>query len=193
MLFSFFMFFNTSCHVPCYTVFVSHFSPFSGFLPYSKSYSVHFSYSTFVSVSCHLPGNTLFVTHFSSILGFLATFKVEKCAFSIFHVFFQFPRHITCPKVCIIIFQCFLPYFRSYCVHLSFSTFFTFFLPYSLIRQCGLIIFLVFLFSRHILGPTVCIFHFSRFKCFWPYSRSYSVCVSFSTLFNFLAIFRSYS
>ena len=163
------MFFNTSCHVPCYTVFVSHFSPFSGFLPYSKSYSVHFSYSTFVSVSCHLPGNTLFVTHFSSILGFLATFKVEKCAFSIFQVFFQFPRHITCPKVCIIIFQCLLPYFRSYCVHLSFSTFFTFF-------------FAIFLDS------TVWAYHFPRFSIFSTYSRSYSVHFSFFTFSVFLAI-----
>ena len=91
-------------------------------------------------------------------------------------------------------FQCFLPYFRSYCVHLSFSTFFTFFfLPYSLIRQCGLIIFLVFLFSRHILGPTVCIFHFSHFQYFLPYPRSKSAHFSFPWVSVFSSYSRSYS
>jgi len=163
------MFFNTSCHVPCYTLFVSHFSPFSGFLPYSKSYSVHFSYSTFVSVSCHLPSNTVFVTHFSSILDFLATFQVEKCAFRIFHVFFL---SFLGPKVCIINFSVFLAIFQVLLCAFVIFHLFHFFLPYSLIWQCGLIIFLIFLFSRHILGPTVCIFHFSHFQCFLPYPRS---------------------
>jgi len=70
--------------------------------------------------------------------------------------------------------------------------------------------FTFFSVSSHILGPTVCVSHFERFslflaifqvlpseflifllcKCFFfsPYSRSYSVCVPFSTFFCFLAI-----
>ena len=72
--------------------------------------------------------------------------------------------------------------------------------------------FTFFSVSSHILGPTVCVSHFERFslflaifqvlpseflifllcQCFFfffsPYSRSYSVCVPFSTFFSFLAI-----
>ena len=162
------MFFNTSCHVPCYTLFVSHFSPFSGFLPYSKSYSVHFSYSTFVSVSCHLPSNTVFVTHFSSILDFLATFQVEKCAFRIFHVFFL---SFLGPKVCIINFSVFLAIFQ--------------------VLLCAFVIFHIFHFFFAIfLDSTVWAYHFPRFSIFSTYSRSYSVHFSFFTFLVFLAIFQ---
>ena len=165
------MFFNTSCHVPCYTVFVSHFSPFSGFLPYSKSYSVHFSYSTFVSISCYLPGNTLFVSLFSSFLGFLAIFQVLKCEFRIFHVFFfQFPRHITGPKVCIIIF------FSVSCHISGLIVWICHFPPFSLF--C------------HIPDSTVWVYHFPCFSIFKTYSRSYSVHFSFFTFLVFLAVFQ---
>ena len=43
---------------------VPHFSRFSWFSPYSRSYSGHFSFFTFFSVSRHIPGHTVFVFHF---------------------------------------------------------------------------------------------------------------------------------
>ena len=81
---------------------------------------------TFFSVSRHIPGPTVCISHFSRFSVFLAIFQVLQCAFLIFHVF-----------------QCFLPYSRSYSVSVSFSMFFSFF--------------------RITPGPTVCISHFLLF------------------------------
>jgi hypothetical protein len=82
-----------------------------------------------------------------------------------------------------------MPYSRSYSVHFSFNTF--------------------FLVSWHIPGQTIFVSHFPRFffqfsaiiqvlecvflifhvfNCFWPYSRSYNVCVSFCNFLRFLTI-----
>jgi hypothetical protein len=58
------------------------------------------------------------------------------------------------------------------------------------ILQGEFLIFLVCLFSCQIPVPTVCVSNFSRFSVFSPYSRSYSVCFSFSSFSVFLAIFR---
>jgi hypothetical protein len=55
---------------------------------------------------------------------------------------------------------------------------------------CVCPIFHVFQYSRHIPCPRVCISYFPLFSVFSPYSRSYSVCVSFCMFFNFLAIFQ---
>ena len=55
-------------------------------------------------------------------------------------------------------------------------------------KHCVCLIFKVFQFSSHILVPTVCFLIFHGFHCFSPYSRSYTVCFSFSTFFSFLPI-----
>ena len=112
--------FSVSCHIPCATVdisklsnffsfprlisrpkvCISHFPSFSGFSPYSRSYSVHFSFLTFFSdfvifqvvmwlflifhdfqFSCHIPRPTVDISKFTNL--------------------FSFPRHISRPKVCI--------------------------------------------------------------------------------------------
>ena len=81
--------------------------------------------------------------------------------------------------------------------------------------QCAFLIFHVFHFSCHIPVPRVCISHFPRFSVFLaifqvlqctflifhvfqvffflPYSRSYSVYLSFSTFFSFLTVIQAYS
>ena len=56
------------------------------------------------------------------------------------------------------------------------------------VLRYAFIIFHVFSISRHIPGQTVFLSHFPRFSVFSPYSRSYSVCVSFSTFISFHAI-----
>ena len=99
--------------------------------------------------------------------NFLAIFQVRKCTFLIFHVF-----------------QCFLPYSRSYSVHFSFLTFFGVFAIFQCL-QCAFLIFYVFQFSQHIPGPRVCIAHFSRFSVFLTICQVIHDCVLF---FSFLAI-----
>ena len=47
--------------------------------------------------SRHNPGPTVCISHFSSFPGFLAIFQILQCAFLSLHVF-----------------ECFLPYYRSY-------------------------------------------------------------------------------
>ena len=96
---------------------------------------------------------------------FLAIFPILQCVFLIFHEF-QFSRHTSGSTVCI-------SHFPPFWV----------FLTIFLILQC---LCLIFHFSCHILGPTVCVFIFLRIQCFLSYSRSYSVCVTFSTSFSFL-------
>ena len=119
------------------------------------------------------------------IFNFLALLQVLQCAFLIFHFL-----------------ECFLPYSRSDSVCVSFFMFFSF-LCILQVLLCAFLIFQVFSVSCLIPGLTVCVSHFmcfpvsspySRsyivhvFECFLPYSRSYSVCVSFSTIFSFLFI-----
>ena len=103
--------------------------------------------------------------------------------------------------------EVFLPYSTSYCMCVSFSTFFIFLTIFQVLKCTFLIfhvfpclslytssyyvIFLIFLvgqFSHHIPGSTVCISNLSHFQCFLPYSSSYSVCVSFSMFFSILTI-----
>ena len=68
----------------------------------------------------------------------------------------------------------------------SFSLFVSFLAIFQVL-QCEFLILLVCQISCHIPVPTVCISHLHVFQCFSPYSRSYSVCVSFYTFFSFLA------
>jgi len=55
---------------------------------------------------------------------------------------------------------------------------------------CVFLIFHHFQFSRYTPSPALCISDYAHFQCFLPYSISYSVCVSFSKLFSFHAIFQ---
>ncbi|KRX48107.1 hypothetical protein T09_3909, partial [Trichinella sp. T9] len=81
-----------------------------------NSYSEHFSFTTIFSVSHHIPGPTVCISHFPV---FLAIFQVIQCLCLIFHVF-QFSRHnpgpifLECVLLILPVFQCFLPYSRSY-------------------------------------------------------------------------------
>ena len=120
--------------------------------------------------SHHSPGPILCISHIAIFSLCLAIFHVLQCVFLILHVY-----------------HCFLPYFTSYHVSCSFSLFVSFLAIFQIL-QCKFLIFLVGQFSHHNLDPTVCISHFfTFFQCFSPYSRSYNVCESFSTLVNFLA------
>ena len=82
----------------------------------------------------------------------------------------------------------FLPYSRSYSVHFSFFTFFSDFVIFQFVKWM-ILIFQDFQFPRHIIGPTVCISHFSRFSVILSFFKSSSGCFSFSMIFSFLAIF----
>ena len=62
--------------------------------------------------------------------------------------------------------------------------------PFFQVLQCAFLIFHVFQVSSHIPGPGVSISHFALFSLFLAFSSSYSVCVSCSTFFSFLAIFQ---
>ena len=120
----------------------------------------------------HISGPTVCTSHSASFSMFLAIFQVKEYLFLIFYLF-QFSCHVTGPTVCI-------SHFSGFSVFLAIFQF----------LLCEFLIFLICQLSCHIPGPTVrvcLIFHV--FQCFSPYSRSNSVCVSFSTFFSFLAIF----
>ena len=72
---------------------------FHCFLPYSRSYSVHFSLFTFFSVSCNIP-DTVCISHFPRFLVFFAIFQVKQCLCLFFHIL-KFSLHIPGPTVCI--------------------------------------------------------------------------------------------
>ena len=166
MHFSFFTFFSFSCHIPGYTVFVSHFPRFAVFSPQFRSYSMYFSYFTFFTVTRHIPVSTVFlILHifqcfspyfiyyhvsfsFSSFVSFLHISQDLQCCLML-HVF-QFSHHNPDPTVCI--------------SHIS-----RFFTAIFHVLQC------LFL-SLH------------NFQCFSPYFMSYHVSVSFSPFVTFLAI-----
>ena len=131
------------------------------------SWSVHLSFSKLFSVSPLFIFPIVCLSHLSRFFNFLAIFQVRKCTFLIFHVF-----------------QCFLPYSRSYSIHFSFLTFFGVFAIFQCL-QCAFLIFYVFQFSQHIPGPRVCIAHFSRFSVFLTICQVIHDCVLF---FSFLAI-----
>ena len=184
------------------------FHVFQCFSPYSRSYSVTFSFFTFFSVSHHTPGPTVWLSHFSRFSVFLAIFQFIVWLCLIFPIF-QFSHQNPGPTVCIYhisrfsvflaifqflqcvflilhFFQGLLPYFISYHVSFPFSLFVSFLAIFQVL-QCEFLILLVCQISCHIPVPTVCISHLHVFQCFSPYSRSYSVCVSFYTFFSFLA------
>ena len=136
------------------------------FSEYSRSYNVCVLFSTFFS--------------------FIAVIQVLQCLFLIFHVLHCFLPYSRSYSVFFIlhVFQCFSPYVMSYHVSFSFSSFVNFLAIFQVL-QCAIFIFQVFQFSCHIPGPTVCVPHFHHLSVFQPYSRSYSVCVSFSRFSHF--------
>ena len=161
---------------------ITHFPRFSVSSPYSRSCSVWVSFSTFIC--------------------FRSKFQVLQYAFLIFHEFCCFSPYSKSYSVhfSFYSFSSFLPYSSSFTFCVSFSTFFSFFCLFVFCFLC---------FFFHYPGPTVCISHFSTYlsflaisqllkcefhifhilQCFSPYSIAYSMCISFSTFFSFLAIF----
>ena len=152
----------------------------------------------------------IFQVNFSTLFSFLRTFQVIECLCLIFHVF-QFPPHNPGTTVCFffiyLVIYHFLPYSRSYsCV--SHFPWFYIFMPYSRSSSVHFSFTRFFLVSCHTTGQTMFVSHFPCFfsfltmiqglecvflifhvfDCFWPYSRSYSVCVSFCNFLHFLAI-----
>jgi len=165
---------------------------------------------------------------FSLIFSFLAIFHLLQCALFIFHVSvisWFFKSSIVCFSFSMIFsflsifhvlewrflifshFQFSSPYFMSYSVCFSFSTF-SVILPYfrSDSEHSSFFMFLIFLvifhylnriiltfrglpFSRPIPGPTMCISHFSRFSVISSFFYSSSGCFSFLMIFSFLGIF----
>jgi hypothetical protein len=131
------------------------------------SYSVCFSFCMFFSVSRHIISYHVSFS-FSSFVTFLAIFWVLQFEFRIFLVG-EFYCHITGPTV-----------------GMSHFSRFSVFLNIFQVKLCLFPILHVFHFSHQNPGPTVCLI-LHVFHSFCPYSKSYSVCVSFSMFFSFLA------
>ena len=127
-------------------------------MPYYTSYSVYFS---FYSFCCFSPQSRSYKVYFSYL------------------VFFTVSYHMPCPTVCV-------SHFISYHASFSFSSFVGFLAIFQVLK-CEFLLFLFGEFYCYNPDPTVCISHFSRFHFFSPDSKSYSVCVLFSTFFSFLS------
>jgi hypothetical protein len=130
-------------------------------------------------------------SHFPHFSVFLDIFHVLFCVFLISFVF-QFYCHLQGHRVCTCIFkvfECFSTYFTSYIVHFSFCMIFSF----LTICRSDSVHFPISTFlsvSCHIPGLTVFVSHFPRFSVFLTYSRTSSVCFSFSTFFRSLDIYQ---
>ena len=74
-------------------------------------------------------------------------------------------------------------------VHISHFSCFSLFLDIFQVIQWVCLIFQIFEFSHRISVPTMWFSHFCL-SIFSPYSWSYSMCVSFSTFFTFLALYQ---
>ena len=107
----------------------------------------------------------------------------------------QFSRHFTDPRLCISPFPSFSVFLAIFqflqCAFLILHVFSVFLATFQLL-QCVFLILHVFQFSHHIPGPTMWVSHFPRLSGFSLYSRSNSVCVSFSTFSIFLPYSRFY-
>ena len=152
------------------------------------SYSVCFSFCTFFSVSSHISYPTIWVSHFPHLSVFSPYSRSYRVCVS-FYTFFRFLtifQVLQCSFLICYVFQCFSPYFISYHASFSFSSFVGFLAIFQVLK-CEFLLFLFGEFYCYNPDPTVCISHFSRFHFFSPDSKSYSVCVLFSTFFNFLS------
>ena len=139
--------FQVSHYNPGPTVYISHFSPFSVYMPYSMSYHVSISFSLLVSflaiiqllqciclifhvftVSRHILGSKVSVSHFPSLLVFSPYSSSDSVCFSFF-TFFKVLAIIPvlqCTFLIFHLFQCVLPYSRSYHVIFPFALFVSF-------------------------------------------------------------------
>ena len=141
--------FQFSCHIPGPTVLISHFASFWVFLALFHVLQCVFLFSM-NSVFSLNPGPNYCISHFSRFPVFLSIFHVLQCAFLISQIF-----------------ECLLPYSRSYSVHFSFPPFSMFFAILHVI-QWFCLIFHVFQIFRHNIGPPLCISLFQVFECFSP-------------------------
>ena len=125
---------------------------------------------------------------FYSFVSFLTIFHVLQCAFLIFLVrfFLAIFMVLQCAFLIFHVFQCFLPFSRSYRVYVSFSTLLNF-LAKIQVSNPHISHFSLFLTIFQVLQCAFLIFH--GFSCFSAYSRCYSVCFSFYSFVSFLAIF----
>ena len=144
-----FHFFQVSRHIPCPTRWFSHFLSWSVFLPYSRSYSVHFSFFTYFDVS--------------------PIFYILPCLCLIFHVF-EFSPHnpdLQCTFLIFLLIQCFSPY-SSYTMFVThFPRFFSLFfqhIPGPTVCISHFSCFSMILF--HISCSKVCVSQFPRFSIF---------------------------
>ena len=146
---------------------VSNFPRLSFFSHYSSYQNVSFSYSLSVS----------FITKLQVLLWAFLVFNVFQCflpysmsynVFSSFHTFFSVYCRISYPTLWDSPFPClsvFSPYSRFYSVYVSFYRFFSF-LAIIQVLPCTLFIFHVFSIFRNILGHTILclIFHVFQFS-----------------------------
>ena len=165
---------SVSCCFLCSAVCVSYFMLFSVFLV------------IFWVLTCEFLFFVLFCQFF-----FFAIFQVLQCLCLIFHVFqfshhsagqclclffhvFQVSRHIPYPRVCVShfpSFSVFSPYFRSYTLWVSISTYFSFFAIFQFL-ECVFLISTFFGFLA-VIQVAQCVFLILHvFQCFSPYSRS---------------------
>ena len=193
---------------------VSRFSRWSLFSPYSKSYSVCVSFSTFFRFSPY-PYPGVCVSHFPCFSVF-SPYSMSYCVhFSFFFSFFTAFRAIYHFLQCLFRISMIFSFFFLTPLLLCISNFLRFWVFFRIVhvKQWLCLLFHFLKFPYHNPGPTVCISHFSRFSLFLTifhilqcvclifvvchYTHyipsSYSVCFSFSPFFDFLAIYRSYS
>ena len=151
--FSFFTFFSVSRHIPGLTRGFSHFPCWSVFLPYFRSYSVHFSFSRFSLFLLILRSYSVCVSFymFFSSLAISMSYSVHFSFFTFFSVslvvFHNLPREFLIFLVCQVS-------------------------RHSPGRTVLVTIFLFGQFSHHISAPTLCVSHYPPFSVFSIYPRS---------------------
>ena len=184
--FPYLSFFTLSCHIPCCKESVSHFPGFSVFLAIFHVLQCEFLIFLACQYSWHIEGPTVCVSHCPRLSVFSPKSR-SYCVFFLFHGFHSFST-----------------YSRSNSMRFSFFML-SVFLAIFHVLTCEFLIFLVCQFSRHIPGPTVFVYlflhvfffsflsifqvlpwfsHFPHLLVFSTYSRSYSVCFSFSMFFQ---------
>ena len=133
--------------------------------------------SHFPPISVFFPYSRSYIVHFS------------------FFTFFNVSHDIPCLRVFLSHFSHFsdfLPYSRSYSVHFSFFKFFR--ITCHISRPTVYVShFHDFQFSRHNPGPTLFVSHFPHLSLFSRYSFFLQCLCSIFPIFDFLAIYRSYS
>ena len=192
---SFNKFFGVSCHISCPTMSVSpfprsqcsrhipgptvcnfHFSIFSLFLPYSRSFSVLSHFPRFSLFSLKSSNYSLNFSIFHLFHCFLPHIRYYSVRFS-YCTFFSDICHNSCPSMWFSHFlnlSVFWPFSRTYNVSFSFSLLGSFIGIFQVL-QWAFSFFNFFSVSRNIPGHLVFVSHFPRFSIFSPKSSSYVV------------------